>query len=149
MRFTMLTNMQCPNCWWRQNYQSSNLHWPNAEFTISFCVYSDFISVYEFVVNTTVLSIIADWSTYEWLIVSKCRDRMEWYLELQLPVQLVHITTKVVSSNSVYGEVYSMQIYIKFVSDFRQVDGFLLVLLFPPPIVLTATIWLKYCWTWL
>ena len=36
------------------------------------------------------------------------------------------ITTKVVSSNTVYGEVYSVQHYvIKFVSDFQQVGGFL------------------------
>jgi hypothetical protein len=38
------------------------------------------------------------------------------------------ITTKVVSSNPVYGEVYSIQHYvIKFVSDLRQVSGFLQV----------------------
>jgi hypothetical protein len=36
------------------------------------------------------------------------------------PVQSVPITTKVVSSNPVYGEVYSIQHYvIKFVSDLR------------------------------
>ena len=34
---------------------------------------------------------------------------------------------------------------IKFVSDFRQVGGFLRVLRFPLPIKLTTTIWLKYC----
>jgi len=32
-----------------------------------------------------------------------------------------------------------------FVSDFRQIGGFLLVIRFPPPIKLTATIKLKYC----
>ena len=38
-------------------------------------------------------------------------------------------------------EVYSIQHYlIKFVSDLRQVDGFLRTLRFPPPIKLTATI---------
>ena len=43
------------------------------------------------------------------------------------------ITTKVVSLNPVYGEVYSIQHYvIKFVSDLRQVSGFLQVLWFPP-----------------
>jgi hypothetical protein len=47
-------------------------------------------------------------------------------LDLQLPVQSVPITTKVVSSNPVHGEVYSIQHYvIKFVSDLRQVGGFL------------------------
>ena len=54
---------------------------------------------------------------------------------------LVHITTKVVSSNPVHGEVHSIQHYvIKFDSDLRQVDGFLRVLRFPPPIQLTVTI---------
>jgi hypothetical protein len=41
------------------------------------------------------------------------------------------------------GEVYSVQHYvIKFVSDLRQVSGFLWLLRFPPPIKL------KYCWKW-
>jgi hypothetical protein len=54
-----------------------------------------------------------------------------WKLDLQLSVQLVPSTTKVVSSNPVHGEVYSIQHYlIKFVSDLRQVGGFLRVLLF-------------------
>jgi hypothetical protein len=64
-----------------------------------------------------------------------------WYLDWELPVQSMPITTRVVSSNTVHGEVYSIQHYvIKFVSDLRQVGGFLRVLQFPPPIKLTATI---------
>jgi len=60
-----------------------------------------------------------------------------WWLNLQLPMQ------SVVISHPVHEEVYSMQNYvIKFVSDLRQVGGFLR---FPPPIKLTATIYLKYC----
>jgi len=60
---------------------------------------------------------------------------------LQLPVQSVHFTTKVVSSNSVHGEVYSMHHYVlNFVSDLRQVGVFLPVLLFFPSIKLTAMI---------
>jgi hypothetical protein len=48
------------------------------------------------------------------------------------------ITTKVVSSKSFMADVYLIQQYeIKFVSDLRQVGGFLW---FPPPIKLTATI---------
>ena len=40
-----------------------------------------------------------------------------------------------------HGKVYSIQLYvIKFVSDLRQVGGFLRVLRFPPPIKLTSTI---------
>jgi hypothetical protein len=34
------------------------------------------------------------------------------------------------------------------VSDLRQVGSFLQVLLIPPPIKLTATIKIKYCWKW-
>ena len=48
-----------------------------------------------------------------------------WYLDLQLPVQSEPITTKIMSSNALHGEVYSIQHYlIKFVSDLRQVGGF-------------------------
>jgi hypothetical protein len=54
---------------------------------------------------------------------------------------VVPITTKVVSSNPVNGEMYSMQHYvIKFASDLQQVGGFLRVLRFPPSAKLTATI---------
>jgi hypothetical protein len=43
----------------------------------------------------------------------------------------------------------SVQHYmIKFVSDLRQVCGFLRVLRYPPPIKLTSTISLEYCWKW-
>ena len=50
-----------------------------------------------------------------------------WWLDLQLHVQSVHITTKVVSSNPVHGEVYSIQYHVtKFVSDLRQGCVFLL-----------------------
>ena len=58
--------------------------------------------------------------------------------DLQLPVQSVPITTKVVSLNPVHGEVYSIQHYvIKFVSYLWQVGCYLQ---FPSPIKLTATI---------
>ena len=69
-----------------------------------------------------------------------------WVLALLLRVQSMLITTKVVRSNPVQDEVYSIQHYvIKFVSDMRQICGFLRVLRFPPPIKLTATMQLKYC----
>ena len=56
-------------------------------------------------------------------------------------VQSVLITTNVVSLYPIHGEVYSIQHYvIKFVSDLRDVGGFLQVLWLPPPIKLTATI---------
>ena len=47
-------------------------------------------------------------------------------------------TTKVVSSNPVHGEVYSIQHYvIKFISDLQQVSDFLQIRWFPPPIKLS------------
>jgi uncharacterized protein YybS (DUF2232 family) len=47
-----------------------------------------------------------------------------WYLDLELTVQSVPITTKIVSSNPIPGEVYSIQHYvIKFVSDLWRVSG--------------------------
>ena len=59
---------------------------------------------------------------------------------LQLSMQSVPITTNV-SYNPTHRELYSIQHYvIEFVSDLRQVGGFLRVLRFPPPIKLTATI---------
>jgi hypothetical protein len=62
-------------------------------------------------------------------------------LDLQLPVQSVPITTKVVNSNPAHGELYSIKHYvIKFGSDLRQVGGFLRVLRFPPPIKRIDTI---------
>jgi len=61
-------------------------------------------------------------------------------LDLQLPVQSVPITTKVVSLSLVHGEVNSIQPYvIKFVSDLQQVGGFLLVLRFPPGTLISST----------
>jgi len=67
-----------------------------------------------------------------------------WWFDLQLPIQLVPITTKtlkVVSLNPAHVEVYSIQHYvIMFVSELRHVGGFLRVLWFPLPIKLTAKI---------
>jgi hypothetical protein len=50
--------------------------------------------------------------------------------------------TNIVSSNSVHGDVYSIQhSVIKFVSDLQQVGGILLVLWFPPLIKLQRYNW--------
>jgi hypothetical protein len=55
-------------------------------------------------------------------------------LDLQLSMQSVPTTTKVMSSN--LTEARSTRYNI----DLRQVGGFLLVFWFPPPIKLTATL---------
>jgi hypothetical protein len=83
------------------------------------------------------------------------RDRMV----VGFTMQSLPITTDVVSSEdcSVFGNFVITLIFefrpgqgvqhyvIKFVSDLRQVRGFLLILRFPPPIKITAAIQLKYC----
>jgi hypothetical protein len=51
----------------------------------------------------------------------------------------VVITAKVVISNPAHDKVYSIQHYA---IDLRQVGGFLWILRFPPPIKLTAMIYL-------
>ena len=61
-----------------------------------------------------------------------CRDCM-----VVGPMQSVPITTNVVSLNT--AQARCTRYTIKFVSDLRQVNGFLLVPVFPPPIQLTAT----------
>ena len=43
-----------------------------------------------------------------------------WYLDLQHAMQSVPVTTKVLSSNLVHGEVYSIQQYVmKFANDLQ------------------------------
>jgi hypothetical protein len=75
----------------------------------------------------------------EWSDMSICELLFQW-LDLQLPMQSVPITTNIVSSNPAHGGVYSIHHYvIKSVNDLRQVGCFLRVLYFPPPIKLTAT----------
>jgi len=53
---------------------------------------------------------------------------------VQLPMLFVPVATKVASSNTAHGDP------IKFVSDLRQVGGFILALRLPLPIKLTSTI---------
>jgi hypothetical protein len=56
--------------------------------------------------------------------IGRGHDRM--VVDLKLPMQSVSITTQVVSSNPAHGEVYLIQLsVIKFVSDLRQICGFL------------------------
>jgi hypothetical protein len=60
---------------------------------------------------------------FEKIVINKERAAGWYRLDLQLPVTII---TKVVSLNPAHGKVYLMQLYlIKFVSDLRQVDGFL------------------------
>jgi hypothetical protein len=56
-------------------------------------------------------------------------------------MQSMPIITNVMSSYPAHGEVYSIQLHvINFVSDLRQVGGFLRVLRFRPKLKLTSKI---------
>ena len=68
------------------------------------------------------------------------RDRMVVGFTTTWAISAYH-HTNVVSYNPADGEVYSIRHYvIKFISDLRQVGGFLRVLIFSPPMKLTSTI---------
>ena len=59
-----------------------------------------------------------------------CRGRDRMVVGFTTTCAISAMTTKVVSSNPIHREVYSIQHYeIKFVSDLQQVGGFLWVLL--------------------
>ena len=84
------------------------------------------------VIFNFISSDVFQWPSWSWSYGSWIRTTY---------VQSVPITTNVVSLNPIHGEVYSIQnCVIKFVSDLRQIGGFLQVLRFPPPIKLTAMI---------
>ena len=69
------------------------------------------------------------------------RDRM--VVEFTTTYSIIAYHHKRCEFESRSGDVYSMQHFVtKFVSDLRQVSGFLW---FPPPIKLISTISLKYC----
>jgi hypothetical protein len=57
-----------------------------------------------------------------------------------IPMQLVPITTNIVSTNPAHGVVYSIQHYVIKFSDLRYLEEFFWVLRLPPSIKLTATI---------
>ena len=89
-------------------------------------------------------------SSSHWNVTCSHQDTVEKLLTLR-KTTISHILLKVTWQNvsnvwsSVWlsrsGELHSIQHYvIKFVSDLRQVGGFLLVLRFPPPIKLTSRI---------
>ena len=56
-----------------------------------------------------------------------------WQLDLQLPMQSVHIITNALRVNPAHCKVYPIQHYvIQFVNGLRQVGGFLGLLRVPP-----------------
>jgi hypothetical protein len=90
--------------------------------------------IYLFIINFLLLSIQTfDSMEYKFKIRSGRRGHNR--------MQSVHITTKVVNSNSAHCELYLIEhCVIKLVVDLRQVGGFLRVLRFLQLIKLTATL---------
>jgi len=78
------------------------------------------------------------------------RDRMVVRFKTTYVISAYHHWSCELESRSWRGVLdTTLYIYvIKFLSDLRQVGGFFRVLRFPPPIKLTVTISLKYCWKW-
>jgi hypothetical protein len=120
------------------HFQSMQTHIPLCfvHFVVFNVVYSIYIcfDILSFVVVTL--------STFSDAYVIKGhrgRDRMVVGFTL-LPMQSVSITTNVASLIPTNGEMYWIQYYvIKFISDLRQVGGFLWELQHHPQIKLTAT----------
>jgi len=67
----------------------------------------------------------------------RCRDRMVVGFTTTYAIGVYHHWCCEFESRSGWGVQHYV---IKFVSDLRQVEGFLLVLRFPPPIKMTAAI---------
>ena len=80
-------------------------------------------------------------NSWEWTVVVLVV--MVWEVDLQLLIESIPITTNFASSDPTQARCtqYNINRYLKkFVSDVRQVSGFLSVLQFPQPRKLPATI---------
>ena len=96
----------------------------------NFCLWNRLLSGFINLIQITIYSKVNNCRSY---------DRMVVGFITTCTISAYHHQSCEFESRS--GEVYSIQHYvIKFVHDLRQVCGFLLVLMFPPPIKLTATI---------
>jgi hypothetical protein len=113
--------------------------------TVQIRIITPFLKVLEYtttiVFQLSVLDLLL-FSTFLSTIIQGHRGRHRMVVGFTTTCAIsAYITSKVEISNPVHDEVYSIQHYvIKFVSDLRQVGGFLWVLRFPPPMKLTATI---------
>ena len=94
-----------------------------------------FFSAQESEFQGTVNITSEQWTSDLDVVDSEAYRNLTTKLVEEVRYQSLPITTKFVSLNHDYGKVYSIQHYvISFVSDLRQVGGFLRVLRFPPPI---------------
>ena len=111
---------------------------------VKFSIYINFFSTSYFVINGDYISIALQNNELVYISIHLlyCRGRHGLMVVGFITTCAISaITTKVVSSNSIHGEVYLIQHdVIKFISNLHQISGFLQVLWLPPPIKLTATI---------
>jgi len=84
----------------------------------------------------------------KWFIAIKgCRGRDRMVVGFTTTYAISAYHDCCCESESRIGQVVQHYV-IKLVRDLRQICCFHRVLRFPPPIKLTATIYLKYCWKW-
>ena len=93
-----------------------------------------------------------------WILVGDCRLNISVSSLLGSRVEVYRLYTIIITLtlSDIYNYSYMISLFVvvvwynqclsplKFVSDLRQVGGFLWVLLFPPPIILTATIYRNF-----
>jgi hypothetical protein len=94
-----------------------------------------------FSIQHYVIKFVSDlWQVGGFLYTTLCNKVCQWLVTGQW-FSLYNIMWSSLSVTCDRSVVFSIQHYvIKFVSDLRQVSGFLLILRWPPPIKLTATI---------
>jgi hypothetical protein len=94
---------------------------------LCFKIQSYFLQIWRFQLISFYVGPSWSWSYGSWIYNYLCNQCLS-------PLQIV-------SSNSIHGEVYSIQHYvINVFSNLWQVGGFFRVLRFPPPIKMTTTI---------
>ena len=102
--------------------------------------------VFEQIYSILLLVSLLNWTTSHFKIgVSRDRDLMVVGFTTTYAISALHHWYCEFESRSGWGVQHYV---IKFVSDFRQIGGFLQILRFLPPIKHTVKIWLKYCWKW-
>jgi hypothetical protein len=113
------------------------LYFYNLYFFKFVYMYSSVKSIFISFEHDLYMAFVGLWLKIEMLVSRLMKFNLRNLLTefILLIVSFCHFDTKIVSSNPVHGEVYSIQHYvIKFVSDLGQVSSFLRVLLFPPPV---------------
>jgi hypothetical protein len=125
-----VSNFMCVHVWWdpyftkKRNYKAIIL---SVAYTARYFLFINHLYIFSFSQNKSkVVFIYMYYKTFTKTFIKSCQLHVIHIHEQSVPIAII---PKVVSSNLVHGEVYSIQHYvIKFVSDLRQIGDFLLVL---------------------